>query len=485
MTEHEHKIIESNQVGSIEENDIRPIKDKDRGGEPKSLFLMWLGANINYVVLLTGALVISLGLSIKESILAVVVGNLLGCTVLGLASIMGPRTGSSGIITSRVSFGQAGAFLPIAISSLSVLGWFSINSVISTEGLVEIFKVFGVPDTGITMWVALALVLVAEILLAIYGHATIIAAERIIAVVLGIIFFGLLLFVLPKVDWTWANTVDVTTGASSFGTWLLAMGIVFSYPISWTNFASDYSRYFERNTSWKKVAFFAGAGQFVALTFCEIIGVLFAVALGGSLTDPVKELPNLLPTWYLVPFLFAVMLGSIATNVPNGYTAGLGLLALRIPLTRVKSVLLIGGFTLLFRIATLIFGQFFALYQQWLTYIIIWSCPWIAIVVVDYFMRKGNYLSNDLMKWKSGEYWYKSGFFWPGIISFVIGLGVSLLFSNSALFVSPLVVNYMGGADLSFEMGMLSAGLSYYLFAKNHPTFAKAKALKDEDLVIE
>lgn len=477
MSDKKNFVIEADKVGSIEQHDVKPIPESDRHGKPKDLFQMWIGANTNYVVLLTGALLITLGLSIKEAILAVIVGNFFGCTVLGLSAIMGPKTGSAGIMSSRPAFGQLGAYLPVFISTISVLGWFSINSVVATEGLQEIFKLAGLPDNQLWMWVALAVVLAGEILLAIYGHATIIAAEKYISIVLGLLFLGLLIFIIPQVDWSYPNTVPVGDGVTKIGTWVLSMGVIFSYPISWANFASDYSRYFKKDTSWKEIAFYSGGGQFVALTFCEIIGVLFAAALGGTLSDPVQQLPELLPTWYLVPFLLAVIFGSVATNVPNGYTAGLGLLALRIPISRVKSILVIGAFTLVFRILTLIFGQFFAAYQQWLSYIIIWTCPWVAVVVVDYFMRKGNYKSADLMQWGEGEYWYKNGVFWAGIAAFLIGLVFTIAFANSTMFVSPITTQYLGGADLSFEVGLISSGLLYYIFAKGHSTFQRAKAM--------
>lgn len=472
------KIVEADKVGSIEQHDIRPIPLSDRHGSAKDLTRMWFGANTNYVVLLTGTVPITMGLGLWDSVLAVLLGNILGCIVLGLSSIMGPRTGSAGIICSRTALGQAGSFLPVFISTLSVLGWFSINSVVATDGLKQIIVTFGAGDTHILMWICLAVVLAGEILLAIYGHATIIAAEKYMAVILGLLFVGLLFFVVPHVDWNWGTSIKEGPGVSVTGTWLAAMGIIFAYPISWTNFASDYSRYLDPDTEWKEVAFYAGLGQFLALTFCELIGVLFAVAVKGALgADPVAKLTSVLPTWYLVPFLIAVMLGSIATNVPNGYTAGLGILSLRIPLSRVQSILLIGAFTLVFRILTLLYGHFFDLYQQWLTYIIIWTCPWVAIVVLDYFMRKGNYVAKDLMKWKEGEYWYNGGVFLPGVIAFIVGLGVAILFSNSSMYTSPLMTKYFGGADLSFEVGILVAGLLYWLLAKGHDTFKRARAL--------
>ncbi len=57
------------------------------------LFKVWIGANTNYVVVVTGALALSQGLSLWQALLAILVGNFLGCLALGLTTIMGPKTG--------------------------------------------------------------------------------------------------------------------------------------------------------------------------------------------------------------------------------------------------------------------------------------------------------------------------------------------------------------------------------------------------------
>lgn len=482
--ENEHMAY--NEVGQIEQNNLEPVPLKYRSGNPAELYAMWIGSNTNYVVMLTGALLVGFGLGFWPAVWAVIIGNLLGCTVLGLASIMGPRTGTAGIVTSRTSFGQLGSYLPIIISTLSVLGWFSINSVVSTMGLQEILVMCGLPNTMTLMWICLLIVLAAEIILAIYGHATILRAEKWLAIILGAMFFVFFLFLIPKMDWGFATNVVEEGGITAWGTWLLGMGIIFSYPLSWTNFASDYSRYFKPDIEWKKVAFYAGAGQFTALTLVEIVGVIFGVVavttLGGIGDDPVSQVPALVPTWFFFIFMTAVILGSIATNVPNGYTAGLHLLALRLPLKRVPSILVIAGFTVLFRIVTLLYGQFFELYDQWLHYIIFWTCPWIAVVLVDYVLRNGNYDAFDLMTWGKGEYWYKGGVFIPGVGSFIIGIAAAMLFMNSPFYVSPITLKYFGGADLSYFAGFIAAGLAYYIWAKSHETFAKARSMGDSRL---
>lgn len=457
--------IAADKPWSIEQHAIEPIPGADRHGSPAELFRLWIGANMNYVVLLTGALAVTQGLSFWESMSAILIGNVMGCCVVGLSSIMGPKTGSSAIITSRPSFGQLGAVLPIFVSTLSAIGWFSINSVVATQSLIEVFKLVGLPASPIFGWLAMLIVLVAEITVALYGHATIIASERLVSMVLVVMFLGLLIFVVPKIDWATA-AIGRKPHDAHLATWLLVMGLMFSYPVSWTNFASDYSRYLPKATSWRSIALASGGGQFVSLVFCEVIGVCFAMAVGGDLSDPVADLPKVLSNWYLLPFLITVIVGCVATNVPNGYTAGLGLLALRLPITRITSMLVIALATLAFRIFTMLHGHALDLYQQWLGYILIWTCPWVAIVIVDYFMRDGEYDGADLMLWGRGRYWYSDGICWPGMLAFLIGLGASFLFANGDLYTSPLMTRFFGGTDLSFESGLIAAGLIYYFLKR-------------------
>ena len=349
--------------------------------------------------------------------------------------------------------------LPTVISTASAIGWFSINSVIATESLAKVMNMLGLPASVLVAGAALLVVLATEILIAIYGHATIIAAEKYVALVLVLAFIGFAALILPQIHW---STVTANRHPAGLASWLLVTGLIFSYPLSWANFASDYSRYLPSSTSWRRITLAAAGGQFVALVFGEIIGVFFALALGGSMTDPIADLPQLLPGWYLLPFLLAMFLGSIATNVPNGYTASLGLLALRLPLGRIACLFVIAGATLAFRVFTLLYGHALDLYERWLGYVLIWTGPWVAIVVVDYFMRQGRYSGRDLMQWGGGSYWYRNGVCWQGVTAFVVGLSASVAFSNSDLYASPLM-KVFGGTDLSFEAGILGAGLVYYV----------------------
>lgn len=464
-------VVEADKPWSLEQHAVEPIPDADRHGTPGELFRLWIGANINYVALVTGSLAYSQLLSFWQALSAILVGNLIGCTILGLCSIMGPRTGSAGILGSRASFGQLGAILPIAISLVSALSWFSIQSVVATQSLEELFKLAGVTHPAI-VWVSIGIVLAAEIALAIFGHATIIAAEKWIGLVLTVLFAGLALFILPHLPA--AGAAAATAAAPADGAaawplakWLIGVGIIAAFPVGWANFASDYSRYFPARTSWQAIALSAGGGQFVSLAFCQLIGVLFAIALHGTLgNDPVSQLATVLPHWYLAPFLVAVIVGGIAANVPNGYTAALGMLSLRVPVNRVTSLGIIAVFTLLVRILTVYYGQFYELYQQFLDCLVYWTAPWAGVIICDHFLRHGRYNARDLMLWGRGEYWYGSGVFAPGMIAFLAGVAASLACANSETFASPLAVHLLGGVDISLEAGVGAAALLYWLLAR-------------------
>jgi NCS1 family nucleobase:cation symporter-1 len=459
-------VVESDRPWSVERHAIEPIPDSDRHGKPVELFRMWIGANINYVVLVTGSLAFLQVPSFGQATSAILVGNLFGCIVVGLCSIMGPRTGTAGILGSGACFGLLGAFLPMAISLVSALSWFSIQSVVATQSLQELFKLAGVDGMPVA-WLCVILVLAAEIALAVFGHATIIAAERWIGWVLAVLFAGLAWFILPLLPDAAAAVVPAPPAGSATARWWIAVGIIAAYPVSWANFASDYSRYFPARTSWRRITLAVAGGQFVSVAFCELIGVLLGMALHGALgNDPVGALDKVLPHWYLVPFLFAVILGGIAANVPNGYTAALGMLSLRIPITRTTSLAIIAVFTLVVRGITMVYGQFFDVYQQFLDYIVYWTAPWAAILIADYFMRSGSYRSGELLSWGRGAYWYRNGIFAPGLLAFVAGVVASVMCSNTETYASPFAVRFLGGIDLSLEAGLLVSPLVYFLLAR-------------------
>ena len=91
----------------IETRGIDLIPAAERRGRPRNLLGMWLGTNLNVFYVVNGAVVVSLGLSFTQSLIAIVLGNLAFAAV-GLASLQGPTTGTSTFTVSRAAFGPNG-----------------------------------------------------------------------------------------------------------------------------------------------------------------------------------------------------------------------------------------------------------------------------------------------------------------------------------------------------------------------------------------
>ena len=99
---------------------------------------------------------------------------------------------------------------------------------------------------------------------------------------------------------TKAGSAPLAIGAFCF--------ILVGFGLGWTNTAGDYSRYLPRSSSGSKVAFWTTAGASVPCTVMLIFGVLLAGSSpslsSGIASNPIGALASILPTWFMIPFLF-------------------------------------------------------------------------------------------------------------------------------------------------------------------------------------
>jgi NCS1 family nucleobase:cation symporter-1 len=152
--------------------------------------------------------------------------------------------------------------------------------------------------------------------------------------------------------------------------------------------------------------------------------------------------------------------------VLNLYTAGLGLLALRVYAPRWAAVCIVAAIaTVLTCIAVFVYN-FMSLYAEWLSLTLILLTPWTAILLIDYYVRRGQYDVDGLHTWGRGPYWYRGGFNWPALVVFALGVLAALSVANSTLWASPISTRFLGGADLSLFAGLIVTGFLYYVVVK-------------------
>jgi NCS1 family nucleobase:cation symporter-1 len=461
-------------IFGVEIHGLDPIPAEHRHGMPRELFWTWLGGNFNYVALATGALTILFGLSIWQAIAAAIVGSILGAIVFGFCGIFGPRTATATIVNTRAAFGLNGNYPAALISWLSASGWVAVNSVLAIFALIQVASAIGL-GTGIGVQIAaVVIVLLAQVGIALFGHATVVASERVFAIISVALILGVILFALPKVNWAYSQT-STLAGSTAFGTWLLALSVIFAGPLSWVNYASDYSRYFPTSTSWKRIVLTSALGMGISAILGSLIGTVLATVV--DMSNPIANLPKILPGWYLLPFLLVIIWGAIANNVLNLYTAGLGLLALRIHAPRWLAVCLVASLAAVLTSIAVFVYNFMSLYAEWLSLTLIFLTPWTAILLVDYFVRRGQYNVEALHTWGMGPYWYRNGFNWSALGVYLLGILASFAVANSTLWASPISTNFLGGADLSLFAGLIVTGALYYLVARRQVSTAQTRSV--------
>ena len=375
-------------------------------------------------------------------------------------------------MNTRAAFGLNGNYPAALLSWLSASGWVAVNSVLAVFALIELAYVAGLGSGTAVKVAAIVIVLIGQVAIALFGHATVVASERVFFGVSLVLILGVLVFALPKVNWGYAGGVQA--GSTPLGTWLLGLSVIFAVPISWINYASDYSRYFSRDTKPRQVAVWAFLGMLVSSLMAGFVGTVLATLV--NMSNPIENLPKILPGWYLVPFLLVVIWGATANNVMNLYTAGLGLLALRIQVPRWLAVLCIGAIAAVLTFVAVFVYNFMSLYAEWLSLTLILLCPWGAILLVDYVVRAGRYDADALHSWGRGPYWYKGGFNWPALAVYAVGVVAALSLADSTLWASPISTRLLGGADLSLFAGLIVTGVLYYFVASRQLVAARPSA---------
>jgi purine-cytosine permease-like protein len=199
---------------------------------------------------------------------------------------------------------------------------------------------------------------------------------------------------------SWSSVTDIPNGSfqSFVGATIFA---VTGIGLGWVNAAADYSRYLPRSVSSKSVVGWTVLGASIV----PIILVIYGAALSGSSKslseaismDPIGALTTLLPTWFLIPFAFAAILGLVGGAILNLYSSGLTLVSLGVPIKRyqaasIDAVIMFGGAIYIVWVA----DNFFYPFQGFLITLGVPVAVWSAIFVADVLLRKKAYSEADL-----------------------------------------------------------------------------------------
>lgn len=429
------------QVATLEPYSIEHIPVAERHGHSRNLFWLWLAANLTIADYAIGFLPIALGLPLLSTVLALALGNILGGAVLAWSGAMGPSAGYPQMFIGRRAFGRIGGYIPAALNWASTAGWFTVNTVLGAFAVQLL-----VP--GLPFWVASLLLVGIQAVIVIYGHNLIQVFERWMAAVLGILFAIVTVLVLTHTstiaDW---HPQAKLSGLALFA---IVLAVSFSYIMSWSPYASDYSRYLPENTSGSRATLWIFLGAAIASFWLEVIGALVAILAPGA-PNAVAGLKQAMGGFGPIAVL-AVILGATTANALNLYSNAMSARVLDIRLPR-WSLALVGaclGFVL-----ALIAGanNFTQNYTNFLLLLDYWIMPWLAVVLLDFYWLK----HRDPAAFAKAPPWNVRG-----ATAYAVGLLASVPFMvpEAGFYKGPLA-SIFGGADFSYFIGFLVAGGVY------------------------
>ncbi len=100
--------------------------------------LIWFGAAVSIAEILTGTYFAPLGFA--KGLLAILIGHVIGCTMMFAAGVIGGKLRLSSMETTKVSFGRYGALFFAAINVLQLVGW---TAIMIYDGAAATNEIFG------------------------------------------------------------------------------------------------------------------------------------------------------------------------------------------------------------------------------------------------------------------------------------------------------------------------------------------------------
>jgi nucleobase:cation symporter-1, NCS1 family len=454
------------RVIAVEPGGAEFIPLHERHGRPLQLFWTWTSPNLEFATVFVGVLAVAaFGLNFTQAVLAIVIGTGVGAITQGILSARGPSHGVPQMVLSRLGFGYWGNAFPAGLNAVTAgIGWFAVNSVSGTFAL-----------NTLTHWpkpLCLVIIVVAQIVIAFFGHNLVHAFERYAFPVLAVIFVIATIVILSK-SHPGAATHPIP------GAFLLATGAAFGYAVGWNPYAADYSRYFAPDTSRKAIALWSGLGLFLSCVVLEIAGAGSATAtsVGASLGDPTAAFTGHLPTALADLTLLAIAIGAVAANAINIYSGALSFVAMgiKLPLALRRAITALVFGVIGFIVALTGLHDAGAKYTNFLLIIAYWIAPWLAVVFCDQFLRRNQPLGEiEVMLFD------RRHTNWAGPVSMIIGMVVSIwLFSNQTEYVGVVPSHWPAVGDITFEVGfVLTAAiyLTWHAVTDRRPAAAKAAA---------
>lgn len=447
---------------TVERRSIDVIPAAERHGTPANQFTLWMAANLQITAIVDGALAVVFGADALWAIIGLFIGNLAGGAVMALHSAQGPRLGLPQMISSRAQFGVYGAVLPLVLVIVMYLGFTATGTVLSGQAINALLGVEA-PAVGIILFIALVAVI------AIFGYNLIHAVGK-VATWVGIIGLGYLavrLLTQHDVGAVFANQ------AFELPTFLLAVSLGAGWQLTYGPYVADYSRYLPEATPQGTVFRTTLAGTVLGSQLSMTFGAVVAAVAGDAfLAKQVGWLGQLAGPAVLAAVIYLVIVvGKLTVTCLNAYgtfmcatTAFTAFTRRSAVDSRVRAAFVLSMLALAGVIALLATKDFLNNFKNFVLLLLMVFTPWSAINLTDYYLISKERVDIPALYDPDGRYgrWNV-----PALVTYVVGIAVQVPFLAQSLYTGP-VTEWLGGADISWIVGLVVPGVIYYLWASRN-----------------
>jgi NCS1 family nucleobase:cation symporter-1 len=451
----------------IEQRTIGAIPESERHGKAWQLLPLWFSLNATVMAATTGAIGISVGAGLMPTLVAIVVGNLVGSIFMAYHSAQGPQLGLPQMIQSRAQFGFFGAALPNLLAIIMYVGYFAGAGVIGGQAIASI--------THIPTWAGIVVCNVFTWLIAFAGYRAIHLFDRAMAVVSVVVL--VLLFVAAIAH---SGSQPAAAATPTFANFFLILSICASWQITFAPYVSDYSRYLPTAQGGAKTFWYTLIGSCAgAILFMSLGAVVGVYALDSLNSDALVYLSQLSPFGASVIAVVLVlgMIGANCDNLYGPYMAGLSTVTQAggpPHVSRLVRACVTGTFGLIgTAIGIFLSGDFLTNLSNLILFLLYMLVPWTAINLVDFYViHHGRYDVASILTMR-GRYGLVN---WKAIGTYAIAVLAEVPFMSCPLFVGPLATA-LGGVDIAWLVGLFVAGGLHYALNRH-------AAADDTDVVI-
>jgi putative hydroxymethylpyrimidine transporter CytX len=261
--------------------------------------LIWFGAAVSIAEILTGTYFAPLGFA--KGLFAILIGHVIGCTMMFAAGVIGGKLRLSSMETTKVSFGRYGALFFAAINVLQLVGWTAIMIYDGAAATNEIFGagsyVWDIVIGGlILLWIAVGirnLGIISQI-------ST--AALFILTIVLSVVIFR-------------GNAAKAAAAADESLSFGAAVELAVAMPLSWLPLISDYTR------EAKEPVKACGAS---VVTYGAVSCWMYVIGMGAAILTGESDIALVMKEAGLgIAALIILILSTVTTTFLDAWSAGI------------------------------------------------------------------------------------------------------------------------------------------------------------------